>query len=784
MPLRSPNVPRIFSHQKKRIPLKAEWRIFLLLMLACAALLGYVNGLGQPDRFIYDTLIKSMQRPADERIVIIAIDNPSIAALGRWPWKRQVHADLLNILNQSKVKAVGIDIIFSEPDILTDGDNRLASAIEANQRVVLPILIERTANGLQPTLPVPQLMQVAHGVGHTHFVFDSDGMVRSILLNEIFEGTSWPQFSVAVYQTGTGQSLQANVQTDRTARELIPFAGPPGHAVKVSYIDVLKGKIPPSFFDEKYVLVGATASGIATMFPTPLTTKEHVMPGIEINANILAGLLEARGILPAAAWLNALLTVGLTCLALFACLYLSPFKALSATFLLVVLIALGNYLLFMMELWVPPAAAILMVMSVYPLWNWRRLEATLFYLGEELERLNRSHAMILRPQSRASVSQDADFLDRQIAAIRIAGDRARDVHQFVSDSLNNMPDATLVLSQSGELLMCNRMAQAHLSQMGLDHQKPLTLAEIFSHLEAPSRSPIYDHVWYNTLLQTPTSETMEIETRDANGREFLIKSTSSRMGDGAMLGWIISLIDVTSLRAAERRREESLNFISHDLRVPQSSILALIQLQKNPATAFATDEFLARVEKSVEATLHLAESFVHLAKAESSGYQFQESDFTSMLAEAADNMWAFAHARSIKVEIDSQVEDHWLTVDRSLMVRAISNLLSNAIKFSPEGSEVRCEAKPVDRDGAPYIACSIRDHGPGIPDTKHAVIFSPFLRADDHGQDGIGLGLAFVKMVVERHGGTIKLDSAIGAGSTFTLLLPCTVDEANDKPHQ
>ncbi|MDQ7969238.1 MAG: CHASE2 domain-containing protein [Oxalicibacterium faecigallinarum] len=781
MPLRSSNVPMIFSQQRRQSPLKAEWRIFFLIMLACATVLGLMNGLGQPDRFIYDALIKSAQRPANEQIVIIAIDNPSITALGRWPWKRTVHAELINRLNQSKAKAIGIDIIFSEPEVQSDGDTRLTHAIASNQRVVLPLLIEHTAQGLQPTLPIPSLMDAAHNVGHTHFVFDADGMVRSILLNETLGDASWPQFSVAVYQTGMRKTPSDRMRVGHDNRELIPFAGPPGHAIKVSYIDVLRGKIPPGYFDGKYVLIGATASGIATMFPTPLTTKERLMPGVEINANVLAGLLEERGIQPATKWLNALVTMSFTCLALFACLYLSPFKALGATLVLIGLIALTNYTLFMLELWVPPAAAILMVISIYPLWNWRRLEATLFYLSEELERLHYNNAMVLRDKSSAVIAQDADFLEKQIAAIRIAGDRARDVHQFVSDSLNNMPDATLVLSQAGELLMCNLKAQLQLAQMGVDYQKPLTLKEIFSHFQAPPRSPIHDQIWYNTLLQTPTCETMEVETRDKSGREFLIKSTASRMADGAMLGWIISLIDVTSLRAAERRREESLNFISHDLRVPQSSILALIQLQKNPSTAFAADEFLNRVEKSVEATLHLAESFVHLAKAESSGYQLQESDFSSMLAEAADNMWAFAHARSVTVEIDTPAEDAWLTVDRSLMIRALGNLLSNAIKFSPEGGRVRCEAQSLMTAEGPTIACSIHDQGPGIAVSKQSMIFSPFLRADDHGQDGIGLGLAFVKMVVERHGGTITLDSTVGKGSTFTIMLPCVADDEEDQ---
>ncbi|HEY6772477.1 MAG TPA: ATP-binding protein, partial [Oxalicibacterium sp.] len=100
----------------------------------------------------------------------------------------------------------------------------------------------------------------------------------------------------------------------------------------------------------------------------------------------------------------------------------------------------------------------------------------------------------------------------------------------------------------------------------------------------------------------------------------------------------------------------------------------------------------------------------------------------------------------------------------------------NAIKFSPEGSHIECVARAAVVACKPFVICSITDHGQGIDSSKHDIIFSPFLRADEQGRDGIGLGLAFVKMVVERHGGRISLSSTPGEGSTFTIMLPCTID--------
>ncbi len=762
-------------------------------MLLLAILLGYENGLGQADRFIYDNLVKATQRPAPSDVVIIAIDEFSIASLGRWPWQRRTHAQLLDILTEAKAKAVGMDIIFAEPQYFSDDDTLLANAIANNKRTVLPVLIERTPTGLQPTLPLPSFRQAANSLGHIHFSFEADGVVRGVYLQENLHGVSWPQFALAVFNAGkvsATQNLEAAskvsddfpdtnlnniLEGDHLAR--IPYAGGPGHFKMISYIDVLSGKIPASFFTNKYVLVGATAAGIASTFATPVTTDHEAMSGVEINANVLTGLIEDRSISTAARWQTILFTLLSTSLALLACRYFSPFGALGLTLFLASLISALTYGAFLEELWIPPSAAILMVVIVYPLWSWRRLEAALAYLSEEFARLNQTTPMVLRHGNETVRIKNSDYLDRQIAAIRIAANRSRDMHQFVIDNLNSMPDATLVLSQTGEILMYNRIARDYFATLNLDKTQTPTLEAIFSRFDMPQEAGTKHADWRVALLHsTPGNTAVEIETRDMNKREFLIKSAPSRMTDGSMLGWIVSLIDVTSLRAAERRREESLNFISHDMRVPQSSILALIQLQRNPSTAFEIPEFLNRIEKSVETTLNLADDFVHLAKAESQSYQLQDTDFSSLLAEAADDMWAFAHSKSISIVVQAEeVENCWLNVDRSLVIRALGNLLSNAVKFSPKGSEIMCSAKPVHTSSGSVIVCNISDHGKGIAEADRTAIFSPFLRADEQDHDGVGLGLAFVKMVVERHHGSIEVSSILGQGSTFTITLPCVI---------
>src|SRR5690606_29259033 len=135
--------------------------------------------------------------------------------------------------------------------------------------------IEQRTGIPQSELPLPQLTSAARALGHVQFDFDTDGVLRS-MHPYVTEGqTRWPQFALALHQVGTSPQTSTSSISDTAsdpARKLIAFSGAPGHFRTVSYVDVLSGRIPPSYFDDKYVLIGAHATGIATMFPTPVTT--------------------------------------------------------------------------------------------------------------------------------------------------------------------------------------------------------------------------------------------------------------------------------------------------------------------------------------------------------------------------------------------------------------------------------------------------------------------------------------------------------------------------------
>lgn len=799
--------------------LQKEWRIFACIMLCAAALFGYVGGTGQPARLIYDMLMRTVDHPKMDEVVIVAIDDRSVEAIGRWPWPRDNHAHLLDIFTEGGARAVGLDILLFEPGrqpTEQEDDAKLAASIARNGRTVLPVVLEHGTAVSRAALPLPLLAEAAAGLGHTHFTFDTDGFLRRIHLLEETANGVYPQFALAMHEVaGNPATAHTHTRTDThlpshaRARSLasrhthseslhhaphddvhatddshqinIPFAGPPGHTRTVSYDDVLSGRIEPGFFKDKYVLVGATAAGLAMVIPTPLTNGAIGMSGVEVNANILSALVRGNKIGNASPWQTALFGVLATLMSLLVCRYLSPLRALLCTVLLAAGILLVTLVAFRQGLWLPPGASIGMVLVVYPLWSWRRLEAALAFLSEEFARLNRGATIVFGSERPMANGRDTDFFDRRIIELRLAADQARDLQRFAADSLDSIPDPTFVLSPKGEVLMYNRAAKLYLDSTVGPVSPPFPLETAFSRMDAIRPGHWQSLQWRDLLLKADEERSMvEIEARDRNGREFLVKGAVSKGSDGKTLGWIVLLVDVTTLRAAERHRDETLDFISHDMRAPQSSILALLTLQKNPQTAFPTEEFYSRVEKSVQSTLALADDFVHLAKAKSSAYHRQEADIHSMLADAADDMWAFARSRGIKIVIDVQTGDDWIHVDRPLMVRALGNLLSNAIKFSPPGGEVTCSARTVHENGRNSIICSIADRGIGMSAVLQEQIFSPFPRREKSGREGVGLGLAFVKMVVERHGGTIGFESRPGGGSTFVLSIPCITDTAID----
>ena len=126
-----------------------------LLLLIFVGIVSYKNILWRFDNLIYDAQINFFSTPASEQVVIIGIDEKSLNFFGRWPWRRKIHAQLLNKLSEVESKAIGLDLIFAEPDLMHPGDDELlAKAIKNNGRIVLPIVFEQSELTLTTTFPL------------------------------------------------------------------------------------------------------------------------------------------------------------------------------------------------------------------------------------------------------------------------------------------------------------------------------------------------------------------------------------------------------------------------------------------------------------------------------------------------------------------------------------------------------------------------------------------------------------------------------------------------------
>jgi len=164
------------------------------------------------------------------------------------------------------------------------------------------------------------------------------------------------------------------------------------------------------------------------------------------------------------------------------------------------------------------------------------------------------------------------------------------------------------------------------------------------------------------------------------------------------------------------------------------------------------------LERYAHQTLSLADDFVHLARAESGRFLFETFSLGDALLDAVDDLWPLAGARQIRVTTQVPEDEALVTGDRSLITRAIANLLGNAIKYSEANTEI---AANVRRDGADWVL-EIADQGRGIAASDLPLLFEPFRRLAapetapaTSAPPGAGLGLAFVKAVIERHRGQV-----------------------------
>lgn len=733
-----------------------EWGLVAVLSALLVGWMALTPVADGADNLVYDALMRAEAGPADADIVIIAIDDRSLESLGQWPWPRDLHARLIDRLTHEGAGPVAYDVLFTEA---SPQDDALAAALARNGKVRLPVVLDAPGlNGaaFREDAPAPVLTEAAAGLGHVNLTVDDDGVVRRLPLYLQAGERSWPHLILPL-AAARGAAPAPPAPHDggdlfAALPEALVYRGQPGAFRTLSFADVLSGETPAAFLKDKLVLVGATAPGLGDRYATPATPHGELRPGVEVQAALLQTLIEGggpRSLSPGWVLTLSLLPLGLL-VAGFLVLRPAANMALGAGLIVLTLIAVAVAFL-AGGLWFPPSAAVAGLALAYPLWSWRRLAAASAYMQSEVEAFERDG---VRLTGRA---QGGDVVARQVDALRAAVRQVRDLERFISDALRSLPDATVVADPHARIILSNDRAEA---LFGARLKDDADLPLLFQSLGEPA--------WRRFL--DPEGDPGDITTPD--GR--ILKAAAALLTDaeGQPVGHIVRFADMTRFRAAERQRAEALQLLSHDMRAPQVSILTLLD---GPAPRL--DPMVERrIADYARQTLDLAEGYVQLARAESQPYRSELLDLGQVAMDAADILWPQASKKGVRILTPDGEEEFLVQGDPALLRRLTTNLLDNALKYGPAGGVIQVSLTGAEEDGRPVCVLSISDQGPGLSEEAARRLFQAFGHGGaDH--RGAGLGLAFVRTVAERHGGTIRHQPG-SPGATFILTLPRVTEDA------
>jgi len=245
---------------------------------------------------------------------------------------------------------------------------------------------------------------------------------------------------------------------------------------------------------------------------------------------------------------------------------------------------------------------------------------------------------------------------------------------------------------------------------------------------------------------------------------------------------ILLLHDLTSMRRAEQLRVDFIANASHELRTPLSSLLGFIETLRGPGRedVEARDRFLEIMDEQAQRMGHLVEDLLSLSRIEMQEHTAPKgiTALDRLLRATVNglNLRARERGMTLSVEVDEIAP---VIGDRNELAQVFQNLIDNAIKYGRAGTLVRVVVRHSEaasrRLGRPAVAVSVIDQGEGIAREHLPRLTERFYRVDtarSRELGGTGLGLAIVKHIVNRHRGALEVDSEVGVGSTFTVLLP------------
>jgi PAS domain S-box-containing protein len=788
-----------------------------LAIVAISATLGVLVDWRAPGigRYTRDWLTRArgpLSAPSD--IAIVAIDEPSIARFGRFPWSRQVVAKAVDAISAAHPKVIALDVLFPDPTLQDDDDALARSVGHAGNAVVAAQLIESPVHGGPSAwlLPLASIRYAAAAVGHVNVQTELDGTARQIEVRASDDaGQTIRAMAIEAVRIADGTPDQGAMYTPhalllgprtipvvtseasvliaetqgaahaplvlRGGRMNIDFIGPAGSFGQQTYslADVVQGSVPADRLQGKYVLVGATAGGMGDRIASPFVheTDPHadqhgaLMPGVEVLANEVNTILRGRFYSDLSGWATFFWA------ALIAAVTLASLEAaqgghelarqIGALVTLAAAILLVSYLTFTGLLIVPPlvaggvafASAGILGLMRRSIEASARLDANIAALASGAGLLAGGPSAPEEVERPGGLPHGLEWKARRLGQLH---DRLLDRAHFIDAALRSVEDGLIIASPDGAIGFVNRAA-----------------AEILGPApDALAGRNLFDLMPEARIPEGRDRVEREIVVREPKLRQLVVRASSVTAEYGEVIGIVAAISDITRQHELQQTKNDVISLVSHEMRTPLTAIQGMTELladyELDPARR---REMHLAINDEVKRLARMITEYLDITRLESGATVLRPAPLRLeiLLERVLLLLDPVAAQRNIRLARKFDTGLPPLVADPDLLSRAVENLVSNAIKYSPPGTEVSVSAT----SGEAAVLISVADQGYGISEPDLNRIFDKFYRVprvQDAGVPGTGLGLALVREIAELHGGSVSVVSQINAGSKFMLRIP------------
>jgi PAS domain S-box-containing protein len=374
-------------------------------------------------------------------------------------------------------------------------------------------------------------------------------------------------------------------------------------------------------------------------------------------------------------------------------------------------------------------------------------------------------------------------LARMVRTVSEREEELRSRHRELETTLETVPAAFILVDANGRVRVQNRAATALIGPPPKDSSALAHYRASFR-LVARDGTEIPADQWpLARALQGETILSQEVEIRTATTTLPMLVASAPIRSDGRIDGAVVAFQDVSALRDVDRLKDEFVSIVSHELRTPLTSIRGSLQLVLDDPQGIADpdqQQLLNVALNNCERLIRIINDILDVSKIEAGRMQLQltPTAVAQVVHAAAQVVGAVARSAQVQLAIDIDEGLPAIDVEADRLVQALVNLISNAVKFAPAESTVTVRAT---RHGTGEVAISVQDRGPGIAPDDLARLFQKFQQVDasaSRRKGGTGLGLVIAKALIEQHAGRVEVQSVVGEGSRFTIVLPASTSTA------